>query len=399
LLNSVVVGKFTDLDVNANTGDYTVTQITWGDGSSSPGSVTHLSGDPSNVFAIVGSHIYAEIGGYTILGTVFDTDGGPTTGRVNTTTTGNASIVDAPLSVNPFPLTLTGVEGAVLNLGGTNVPVAFFHDNNTFSATPADYVITINWGDGTTSAGVAQTAGSGNWIVKNVGSHAYAEEGSYTVSTTIQDVDGAPAITAAISAVISDAPLANGVGNTINLPPGTFSVTPVNNLGTFQDLGGALGSSADDYKVVIQWGDFSATDTTTGSVTRLGDGVYSVFGTHTFPSVAGTYKVKVTVVDTDGGPVSIDGSGNPIIPAGRGNVTFTATVTTDVPPVGFSMAKTAPVVIPLTGSGSTSQATVGTSNKTTDAAIHAVATTYLPVRNATGVLIGIVGKKDGSMID
>jgi N-acetylneuraminic acid mutarotase len=66
-----VVGSFRDLDYFAVATDYTVT-ITWGDGTSSAGTVTPIG---SGFFGIVGSHTYATEGQYLLGWTVTDQGG------------------------------------------------------------------------------------------------------------------------------------------------------------------------------------------------------------------------------------------------------------------------------------------------------------------------------------
>ncbi len=66
--------------------------------------------------------------------------------------------------------------------------VATFTDANPkfFSS---DFTATIDWGDGTTSAGsISQQAGSGSPFIV-AGSHTYAEFGGYPLSVTVQDPD------------------------------------------------------------------------------------------------------------------------------------------------------------------------------------------------------------------
>jgi len=67
----------------------------------------------------------------------------------------------------------------------------------------SDFSATINWGDGTTSAGTVIAQNGGGFAV--TGPHTYAEEGSYQVGVTINDIGGS-ATTAVSTATVADAP-------------------------------------------------------------------------------------------------------------------------------------------------------------------------------------------------
>lgn len=83
---SGTVATFTDANPAATTADFTAT-ISWGDGSTSTGTVSGPAGGP---FSVAGSHSYAEDGTYTIGVTIAD-DGGS-----QATATSAASIADPP---------------------------------------------------------------------------------------------------------------------------------------------------------------------------------------------------------------------------------------------------------------------------------------------------------------
>src|SRR5262249_2377487 len=159
----------------------------WGDGTTSGGLValkdpTKPYGAATNPFVVTGSHVYEEVGSATVRATVFDTDGGPTAGRVNVTTTGHVSVADAPLTAVGGPYPLSAIEGNAL----ANAVVAIFRDADPGGA-GTDYRATIDWGDGTTSAGAVR---NGVGVFNVFGNHAYAEEGRYPVTVTVVDTDG-----------------------------------------------------------------------------------------------------------------------------------------------------------------------------------------------------------------
>src|SRR5262249_19321655 len=125
-------------------------------------------------------------------------------------------------------------EGAVLSL----TPIATFTDPGTLDT----HTATINWGDGSTSAGTVteapfgppgSTAGAGGSVAA---SHSYAAAGTYPVSVTATDADGLSdtktfqvAVIAAPTASITGQPPAStrlvltpdGQGLQIDGPPGT----------------------------------------------------------------------------------------------------------------------------------------------------------------------------------
>jgi hypothetical protein len=106
-------------------------------------------------------------------------------------------VLDAALTASNGP-PLSGIEAQV-----TSGTVATFTDANP-GATTADFTsgggsTTIDWGDGTTSAGTVTRTGPGQFTVS--GSHTYAHGGNFTIGVTIVD-DGGSRATAADSAHI-----------------------------------------------------------------------------------------------------------------------------------------------------------------------------------------------------
>jgi hypothetical protein len=176
--------------------------------------------------------------------------------------------------------TVSATEGA--SFSGT---VATFNDPDT-KATASEYEATIEWGDGSKSTGTVSGSG-GSFAVS--GEHTYADEGSYTVTVKITDVDNSSnSATATSSAKVADAALsASGVSTT---SPQAFSGTVAN----FTDANS--GSTTADFTATIDWGDGSPTSS--GTVSGSG-GSYSVSGSHTYTET-GYFTIKVHIVD-DGG--------------------------------------------------------------------------------------------------
>ncbi len=174
---------FTDANLNAPTSDFSGT-INWGDGNP----VTNF--DSSDVtangnggFTINASYQYAEESGatpYNITVTINDVGGS------TTIDTGTTTVADAPLTAGTIVAT-AGVEGVT----PTNLTATFTDAN--LNAPASDFSGTIDWGDGNaaTPFTAADVTANGNGSYSVSASYQYAEEGSYTISVTINDVGGA----------------------------------------------------------------------------------------------------------------------------------------------------------------------------------------------------------------
>jgi virginiamycin B lyase len=126
------------------------------------------------------------LGGLTVApdGTIWVTDNG--TDAVGT--------ID-PATVNPAPtdntLTITtqvngpGFAPDGLAFGGD---LATFYDSNPAGAA-GDFSASIDWGDGTTSAGSVRATGAGTFVVS--GDHTYATDGLYTLAVSVTDTNPA----------------------------------------------------------------------------------------------------------------------------------------------------------------------------------------------------------------
>jgi hypothetical protein len=210
---------------------------------------------------------------------------------------------------------LSGIEGQQVN--GI---VATFTDVTYPTNSPDDFTATINWGDGTTSDGIVTAQGS-LFVVR--GSHTYAEEGSYSIKATINDVGGAATANTSSKATIADAPLsvtATPVSATEGL---SFS----GQIATFTD--GNPNAGLDDFtsivacpdiivvgyppfpcpmgpvsSVTIDWGDGTTPESGNGTISEPG-GVgtpFVVSGSHTYADES-FYTIKVTITDNGGSKV------------------------------------------------------------------------------------------------
>ena len=142
---------------------------------------------------------------------------------------------------------------------------------------------TIDWGDGTSSAGVVADS-SGVFTVS--GTHTYTTTGTFGATATIQDVDSTATATGSVivstvTATAESATASNGISSDVT-------------LATFTDAGPGPDTA------VIDWGD--GTLTSTGEIDGS-SGNYTVSGSHTYAQV-GDYVATVTIT-TAGGETSV----------------------------------------------------------------------------------------------
>ncbi len=203
---------------------------------------------------------------------------------------GNVTPQSLEFPIAATPIAVNAVEGQAFS--GT---VATFTDSD--ASDPADAAAsdtaTIDWGDGSSSAGTITSLGGGKYSVS--ASHTYADEGTPTVTVSIADPDdpGGPA-TASDTATVTDAAL------TATGSPAFVSANPVSGtLATFTDAnpGAATGDfTSGGGSTTIDWGDGS---TSPGTLTKTGSGQFAVSGTHSYPAL-GPYTITISITD-DGG--------------------------------------------------------------------------------------------------
>lgn len=270
------VGSFTDTNAAATMADFAAT-ITWGDSSTSAGTITGSAGS----FTVAGSHSYADEGSYAVSVTVTD-KGGSTTNLSGNAKVGDAALTAGTLAISP------ATEGSA----PTTVSMSFTDANPV--ATTADFTATITWGDSSTSVGTV-TGSAGSFTV--AGSHSYADEGSYAVSVTVTDKGGSTTNLSG-SARVSDAVLTAGPAQTITPTEGlAFSGT----VGSFTDANPAATNA--DFTATISWGDSS---TSAGTISGSA-GSFTVAGSHTYAD-EGSYAVSSTVTDDGGSTVTLSGN-------------------------------------------------------------------------------------------
>ncbi|MGI0088280.1 MAG: beta strand repeat-containing protein [Nitrosotalea sp.] len=265
-----IVTHFTDANPTAVASDFTAT-INWGDGSSPTSGV--IASNPSGGFDVSGSHTYSSSGSETLSITIHDAGGS------SATATATATVVGAPLIA-----TATNISSEEGNL--FTGMLAHFTDADP-GVVASDYAVTINWGDGSSpTSGVIASNPSGGFDVS--GTHTYAEEGTYTLSITINDNDGTSAAVPG-TATVADAPLTAAGGSTFTAITGTSTGNLM--VATFTDANPTAVSS--DFTATINWGDGNQTPATIASNPSGG---FDVSGSHTYSS-SGSETVAITIND------------------------------------------------------------------------------------------------------
>jgi choice-of-anchor A domain-containing protein/RHS repeat-associated protein len=159
---------------------YTAT-IDWGDGSTSPATVTYQDG----VGTVTGSHTYADNGTYSVRVIVRSANSGPVDYQDTTATITNTG---PAVSVSDI---VVNHDGRVEVQVGTFTDPGFSLSN---SRTRETFLATIDWGDGTpTPYGRIQLANGAPGTLTSgtvFGQHRYARPGVYTARLTVRDDDG-----------------------------------------------------------------------------------------------------------------------------------------------------------------------------------------------------------------
>jgi hypothetical protein len=204
-------------------------------------------------------------------------------GDAGNTDTQSVTVTDPPISASGSPV--TAVEAAAFS----NQKVASFTDPAGY-ATADEYSASINWGDGSSSAGTITKTGDGAFDV--TGSHTYAEENAagYAVTVTITDNDNAAnSATAHSTAKVADAPI-HASGVSLITTPAAYS-GPV---ATFTDEANGPRS---DFSATVNWGDGSSSAATISGPSA--NGTFTVSGSHTY-ATTGPFTVTVKVTDVGG---------------------------------------------------------------------------------------------------
>src|SRR5207302_637245 len=182
--------------------------------------------------------------------------------------------------------------------------------------TATDYSATVDWKDGSTSAGVIVASSAGGFDVQ--AGHTYEEEGWEASRVGIADLGGS-SVGADGSVSVGDAAL-TASGKTLSGTEGAaIPVTTVVAHFTDAHSHGALG----DYTASIDWKDGTSSP---GVIVASSAGGFDVQAGHTYEE-EGSYPIHVSIADLGGSTVAADDTltvDDAAITAGV--VTLTATV-------------------------------------------------------------------------
>jgi hypothetical protein len=263
--------------------------ILWGDGTASVGTVSGPAGGP---FTVSGSHVYADEGAFIV--TVFVTG---TTDNVVGQGPGTANVAEVD-SLTVAAVTIGVPEGTAFSGA-----VATFADTGYKSNPTGDFTAAIDWGDGSTTAGVVVGMGGGNFVVQS--SHVYADEGTFTTRVTVsEDAPGTASAGGSATATVAEGDRLSGGAVAFAPVPGGLSTATA----TFTDSNKAATPSG--FTGAINWGD----GTTTPGTVSGGAGTFTVSGSHAY-SAGGAFPVAVTLAEAAPGSASATASAAVNVPA------------------------------------------------------------------------------------
>ena len=259
--------------------------IDWGDGTSTPASVTETAGATEG--SATGTHVYADDGTYTVQVCVTDDDAATGCDTTAIDITNRAPNVDA------------GDDRTLAEGDRWSLDPAVYHDAGTADT----HVASVDWGDGTIEAATVMEApfgppgdetGAGGTVDA---AHVYDDDGTYTVQVCVTDDDGAGSCDTLEAQVANVLPV-------VGAPSGSGEE------GTAVGLTAAIGDvgTADLLTGTIDWGDGTpAVD----AALRPGPtpGSWVATATHVYAD-DDTYTATLCVSDDDAPdvPVCADGS-------------------------------------------------------------------------------------------
>ncbi|MCY2968006.1 MAG: M10 family metallopeptidase C-terminal domain-containing protein, partial [Planctomycetota bacterium] len=264
--------------------------IDWGDGKTEAGVLVPINGTTRGT--LTNSHRYADNGVYTVHVTISD-------GVLSA----SDSLVVTASNVAPVAGAITGLATFVRGQTVTySVPFSDAGTGDTHTAL-------INWGDGTTSAGVVdEQLGAGTVS----GSHLYSTNGNYTVQVTLTDKDGG----------------VTTVSKNVSVATAVLEVNPFDPTKTDLVVGGTSG--ADTLAFALVSGKITATlnGTALGSFSptgrivafgQEGNDTISLGSTITLPAWLSGDAGNDLLTGAAGADTLIGGAGNDSLTGGAGN--------------------------------------------------------------------------------
>ncbi len=276
--------------------------IDWGDGTT-PDAHTAAASSESPEVTIMGSHLFADDGTYTVTVSVGDDDQGADSKEFRVTVRNAAPslvLIENQQFFENEAFTITEL-GQISDLG-------FANPANPNGASLETFTARVDWGDGSSVENVVVNAGqTGSVGVPTTasldGRHVYADDGVYTVQVMVSDDDGASSTSSFDIAVINAAPELTVVADQSVNEGDLLSLT---DLGIFSDPGfnNPVVPIAETFTYSIDWGDGTEADTGDANIDHLGGAGDptrgSLDGSHVYAD-NGFYRVNVTVTDDDGG--------------------------------------------------------------------------------------------------
>ena len=223
-------GIIDTVTLNSSTATPVSGTVTWGDGTTDV--VTFRQFATASYDVIAPAHTYLEEGTFS--------------GNITVQDSANNTYIN-PLTANVADAPLTAQSAGIVALQAQPFSglVASFTDADP-NGTVADYTATINWGDGTTTAGTI-VQGTEAFLVD--GTHTYAQNGTDPILITITDTGGASVSFNTMATV-----------DTFSTSPITFSA----NEGAFAAKNLATiftnDTNAASLSVSIDWGDGTPRD-------------------------------------------------------------------------------------------------------------------------------------------
>jgi hypothetical protein len=299
---SGTVATFTDPGAGPAS-DFTAT-VRWWDGTTTQAVITARPSAPTDVSA---THACSEAGSHSFTVTVNDEGG------ASSSASGALQVYD------PQPQAAGNSFSAVEGQRVGQETLATFTDPGNGSA--SEFTATIGWGDGTTSTGSVQPSSGGGFAVLGSG-HAYADDGSYQLTVTINDRDGS-SVTVYPAATVSDAALTAAGGSLA----GTVGQPVSGTIARFSDAGGGPES---EFTATVHWGDGS-----TGAGTVVPDPVagYDINASHTY-AAPGNYDITISVADRGGSQATTDATAQVGVPSSAGESTSSAQESAGGSPAG-----------------------------------------------------------------
>jgi PKD repeat protein len=255
--------------------------VDWGDGTAAEALVIESSpfGPPGSLAgqfgSLHGSHVYADNGDYAVTFTLTDDDGGAAT----------ETLTMSILVANDPPVAEAGAGATISEGGEFSLSGASFTDRGTLDT----HTASIDWDDGTTTAGLVtetafgppgSTAGMSGTVAA---SHVYADDGEYKPVLTVTDDDEESGADSVLVTVLNVAPTVDAGSDLAAFEGDAVLVTA-----TFTDPG-----VLDFHIAQINWGDGAITAGVVDALTK------TVSGMHVFAD-NGPYLVELTVTDDDG---------------------------------------------------------------------------------------------------